>query len=326
MAGDRRDYEEPPLDPFEEWLFYKIFDLYVDMGLAIPFANRINGKPAGFREAYPGAWKRHGVETYLPTYAHLNALVIRDWLRDMPPEFFRDLWSSRPAFYSSWEEAAIRDPDVVNDTLTIEQVKEALSTWQTARELLLSQNLDPRYFDQVVFPTRRDPGDYDPVRDGGGKRHPQIEPFEPFVFQTKRRVQVRDERGRFTKTVEIRTIKTLDIPHTSSLGQKIRIIDADRTNKKPRGAIARIQTSPPRKGRPASWAYVVPFDGSTYRGKSIEDRRHRRRAEDNRKESIQLYDHRTQKERVIEVLITPRSKNFETAQKLVTYFDQAKTR
>ena len=305
---DVRNYEEPPLEEFDAWLYHKIFGMLAEQGLATAFDTRQGGKPGGYRENRRGQWNRVGVETYLPVYAAGNILVVRYWIIEESERFFFDLYNARPAWFGAWEQAAIRDPDVVSDSMEPAAITEALKTWQGAYQLLLGRTAQTKE-DAIVSDGLPD---YDPVRDA-----PRIYALDPFPFQTIRRVQLRDARGRFTGQSQTVTVKTLEIPHISEIGSKIRIIDADKTRKTPRGAIAKIQTSPGRKGRAPSYAYVVPYDGKHLIGAKLEDKRHAAMRARNQKESIQLYDHRSGEKRVIEIMVTKRSKNYQLARELV---------
>lgn len=311
---DDRNYEEPPLDEFDAWLYHKIFGMLAEQGLATAFDTRQGGKPGGYRENRRGQWNRVGVETYLPVYAAANILVVRYWISEESERFFMDLYNARPSWFGAWEQAAIRDPDVVSDSMEPTAIAEALKTWQGAYQLLLGRTAQT-VKDSIIVSDGMP--DYDPVRDA-----PRIYALDPFPFQTIRRVQLRDSRGRFTGQSQTVKVKTLEIPHTSEIGSKIRIIDADKSRKKPKGAIARIQTSPGRKGRAPSYAYVVPYDGKHLVGAKLEDKRHAAMRARNQKESVQLYDHRTGKKRQIELIVTKRSKNYGLAISLIKAIEE----
>lgn len=325
---DLRSYEESPLDEFDAWLYHSVFKVLVEKGEATAFDSRIDGKPAGYRENKRGQWRRLGVETYAPVYASQNVLHVRYLISKMDAEFFARLFMARPAWFNAWIASAMKDPDIVSDSIEPSEILDMLKTWQGAYRLLIGKEI-PYNFEKADYGTL-DSSDYDPLRIAMGLQpseyiKPEIRVYaiDPFEFQTIRKYRVRNAKGQFTSETVEKKVKTLEIPHTSELGQSIRIIDVDRSRKKPRGAIARIETSPATKRRPASYAYVVPFDGKHLKGAKLEDKRHAEMRKRLEKESIQLVDHRTDKPRMFEVIVTPKSRYYSVAQNVKELVEKA---
>ncbi len=326
--GDRRDYALPPLDELDEWAFYLQWELLADQGYAERMGPRSDGRPSGYREPAPNKWKNNAIITEFSVWTAdpINALFIRDGLREANPQLFRDLWAHRQPWFRNWERTALRDPDIVSDSLEPKEIEARLSTWQGAYQLLLARELSPELLAVKVEPPTY--ADFDPLRAAYGyeqPRPPRLEGLEPFIFQTQREVRVRDAKGKFIKGQKpvIKKIPVLEIPHASDLGTTIRIIDADRTRKAPRGAIARIQTKAPSKGHPGSYQYIVPVIKGTWRGKRLDDPQHRQQRKELKKESVQLYDQRSDQPRNVEVLVTKRSRYYTTAAELQQLVAQA---
>lgn len=327
MAHDR-EYETPPLDESDLDFWHYWWQYQVQIGAAVAFGAGRGGRPAGYRESSPGRWKREGTERDLPSVAAQEVLFTRGFLADWGWANFREGWEKSRPWLLAWREEALQDRDISGPLAEAAGVPD---TWGPAElavgtlsaagcwQYLVGQPL-PAGEVEAPPPVRVD-ADVDPLRLAYGFDPPRRLFVEPFTAHTQRTVAVRDAAGHFTGRREVRAVPIVVLPHSAPLGAKVRVLDVDRGGKIPRGAIARILTTAPQKktkdqpGRRAKWAYVVPVDPATgkFPGSKLEDKRHAKRRADSDAESLQLVDHRTGKLRELEVLVTPRSRNYRTA-------------
>jgi hypothetical protein len=329
-----REYEQPPLDEsdLDYWQYW--WEYQVSVGNAAAFGPGRGGRPAGYREASPGRWRREGVDRDLPSVAAQHVLFTRDFLAAWGWEKFRTAWQGQRVWLTSWREEALQDRDVSGPLAEAAGVPD---TWGPAElavgtlsaagcwQYLVGQPL-PRGTVETPPPVRID-ADVDPLRIAYGLDPPRRLFVEPFTAHTQRSVAVRDRFGHFTGRREVRAVPIVVIPHSTPLGSRVRVLDVDRGGKPPRGAIARIQTTAAQKktkdqpGRRAKWAYIVPVDAAgKFPGSKLEDKRHAKRRADADAESLQLTDHRTGKLRELEILVTARSRNHATALEFAALF------
>lgn len=327
------DYEQPPID--EADLFYEWWDSQVAAGHAVAFGPGPGGRPSGYRESSPGRWSREGIEKDLTIVAATQVLFVREMLGRWTYDRFRSAWDAGGGWLYAWREEALRDPDVkgplaetagVPDTWGPQELAaqtiEAAGAWRwlVGQELPVGAAEAP--------PVIRVDSDVDPLRMAYGMDAPRAVTIAPFKSNTQRVILERGPDGRFTGRKEVRLVPILVFPHDSPLGKSVRIIDADRGGRPPRGALARIRTSGPDADHPkrrSRWSYVVPVDAAgKFPGSRLEDPRHQRRREVANAESVQLRDHRTNQDRKVEILVTPKSRNFDLARQFSAAFDGAR--
>lgn len=334
--GEAREYEQPPLDESDlEW-FHAWWGYQVSVGSAVAFGPA-GGRPAGYRESQPGRWSREGVERSIDLAAAQQVLFVRDFLRERGWAYFEPAWAAGRPFLRAWREEALRDPDIIGpdgavpDTWTASDLalatEPALGAW---RYLVGGDPPEGAEAARGAGLRLDDAADFDPLRTAYGLDPPRRVAADPFAAHTQRVVRERDARGRFTGRREVRAVPILVLPHTSELGAAVRIIDADRGGRPPRGALARIRTTPtPEPGAPrprrVRWAFVVPVSaGGSFAGSRREDPKHRERRRVANAESVQLYDHRTGAPREVEILVGPRSRNHDLALRFAAAVNDAR--
>lgn len=277
---DNREYSYETFEEGEADFWVEIMESLVAQGKAVKF---ITG--GGYREKRKGGWADSWSGS-LVEYAHQNHEKTREFLRNKGVGTYKKLKDRQSAFLNEFIETEWRNPDnPAIETITAEEEYSARKAGNEEIE-----------FSMLVLQQK-------PGLDSVSRDIKRTELIERRI--SKRVVLGRDARGRFTGNNQSVTVDAvaIRIEPQKDTERKIRVYDYDKKGtKKPKGALIRIETSAGR------YQYVVISDKKgKFRGQSKSDRNYEEIAKKKQEYNIQLYDHRTGKERKLEIIARDRS-------------------